>query len=44
LKGIYQLDGDTLTVCRSVRPTDDRPKEFKAGDVLLAVYRRKGKE
>lgn len=44
LKGIYKLDGDTLTLCRTVLGTDDRPKEFKAGEVLYAVYKRKGKE
>ena len=28
-KGIYELDGDKLKICRSLDPQDERPKEFK---------------
>jgi uncharacterized protein (TIGR03067 family) len=45
LKGIYQLDGDTLTVCKRNQDNEDRPKEFQAGaTTLLAVYKRAEKK
>jgi uncharacterized protein (TIGR03067 family) len=45
LKGIYKLDGDTLTVCKRNENNEDRPKELKAGDsTLLAVFKRAEKK
>jgi uncharacterized protein (TIGR03067 family) len=45
LKGIYKLDGDTLTVCKRNEDNEDRPTEFKAGDsTLLAVFKRVAKK
>jgi uncharacterized protein (TIGR03067 family) len=45
LKGIYKLDGDTLTLCKRNIDNEDRPKEFKAGDsTLLAVFKRAAKK
>jgi uncharacterized protein (TIGR03067 family) len=45
LKGIYKLDGNTLTVCKRTVDNEDRPKEFKAGNsTLLAVYKRAAKK
>lgn len=39
VKGIYRLDGDTLTICWA-RPGDPRPSSFEPGpDVDLVVYR-----
>jgi uncharacterized protein (TIGR03067 family) len=43
LKGIYQLDGDTVKFCRAGSPTDTRPTEFKTkpdGGQFVAVYKR----
>ena len=28
LRGIYELDGDTLKICRGLRPEQERPTEF----------------
>jgi uncharacterized protein (TIGR03067 family) len=40
-RGIYKIEGDTLTVCRSQGANLDRPKEFKGGKgVALMVYKR----
>jgi uncharacterized protein (TIGR03067 family) len=39
--GIYKLDGDTFTFCRSAGPGGERPKEFKGGaGVFLMVCKR----
>ena len=44
LQGIYKIDGDTLTFCRSLKPGGARPTEFKAGDeVALLQFKRLGK-
>ena len=42
LKGIYKLDGDTLTLCRTDSPDAARPTAFKTtGDGgVLAVWKR----
>jgi len=43
-KGIYKLDGDTLTFCRPQASGGERPKEFKSTPgVVLIVYKRAGK-
>jgi uncharacterized protein (TIGR03067 family) len=43
-RGIYKLEGDTLTFCRPASASAERPKEFKPGDkVALFVYKRSGK-
>jgi uncharacterized protein (TIGR03067 family) len=42
-KGIYQLDGDMLKICRGGSPDDERPTEFKSkpdSGGVLAVYTR----
>lgn len=37
-RGIYQLDGDKLKICRSLDPQDERPKTFNtAGQVNYFV-------
>jgi uncharacterized protein (TIGR03067 family) len=42
--GIYKIEGDTFTFCRSQGPDGERPKEFKSGDgVALLVFKRAGK-
>jgi uncharacterized protein (TIGR03067 family) len=43
-KGIYKLEGDTLTFCRGSGPAIERPKEFKGGEAVgLLVFKRAGK-
>jgi uncharacterized protein (TIGR03067 family) len=42
-KGIYKLEGDTLTFCRAGAPEQERPSEFKtkAGSgMFVSVYKR----
>jgi uncharacterized protein (TIGR03067 family) len=42
-RGIYRLEGDTLTVCMSLREEGNRPKEFASTErsgTALAVYTR----
>ena len=43
-KGIYKLDGDTLTICRT-EENGERPKEFKttAESGILVVWKRANK-
>ena len=39
--GIYKIEGDTLTFCRSAGPAGERPTEFKGGrGVALLVLKR----
>lgn len=41
MKGIYKIEGDTLTVCRTMRPEFDRPMEFKFDErSVLIVFER----
>ena len=42
LKGIYKLDGDTLTLCRTDSPVAARPTAFKTtvDGGVLAVWKR----
>ena len=45
MTGIYKLDGDTLTVCRTVSPDYERPKEFKVAEGhVLIVFKRAEKK
>lgn len=45
MTGIYKLDGDTLTVCRTISPDYDRPKEFKVAEgYVLIVFKRAEKK
>jgi uncharacterized protein (TIGR03067 family) len=40
-RGIYKIEGDTLTFCRALAPTGERPTEFKAGEeVVLLQFKR----
>jgi uncharacterized protein (TIGR03067 family) len=42
-KAIYKLEGDTLTVCRSIHPDQDRPAEFGTkpdSGLMLVVWKR----
>jgi uncharacterized protein (TIGR03067 family) len=42
-RGIYKLDGDTLTICRAQRAEKDRPTEFAApagSGLILVVWKR----
>ena len=44
-QGIYQIEGDTLTFCRSQGTSGERPKEFKAAEgVFLMVCKRGERE
>jgi uncharacterized protein (TIGR03067 family) len=37
-RGIYHLEGDTLKICRSLDPQEQRPKDFKTeGQINLFV-------
>ena len=40
--GIYKVDGETLTLCRSTSGKAERPTEFKIRDVqdVLVVWKR----
>jgi uncharacterized protein (TIGR03067 family) len=38
-RGIYKIDGDTLTMCRSYK-NKARPKQFKDTDAYLLVLKR----
>ena len=43
--GIYKIEGDTFTFCRSAGPGGERPKEFKGGEgVGLLVFKRAEKK
>jgi uncharacterized protein (TIGR03067 family) len=43
--GIYKIEGDTLTFCRSAGAGGERPKEFKGGPgVALLVFKRAEKK
>jgi uncharacterized protein (TIGR03067 family) len=44
LRGIYRVEGDTLTLCFAMKPTGERPKEFTAprwSKRVLFVLKRK---
>jgi uncharacterized protein (TIGR03067 family) len=43
IKCIYAVRGDTLRLCRSTRPEEERPEDFtadKPGEVLVVLKRR----
>jgi uncharacterized protein (TIGR03067 family) len=47
LRGIYQVDGDTLTVCLPDDPAGERPKKFEApakSKALLLTFKRANKD
>src|SRR5262245_27228027 len=36
-KGIYEINGDKLKICRSLDPQDERPKDFKTDKINYFV-------
>ena len=43
--GIYKIEGDTFTFCRSTGAGDERPTEFKSGEsVTFMVFKRAEKK
>lgn len=42
-KGIYKIEGNRFSICRSLRPEDDRPREFSSEEVnyFIMVWERK---
>jgi hypothetical protein len=45
VKGIYKIDGDTLTMCLS--PTGERPAKFEStagGQTILMTFKRMKKD
>jgi len=45
LRGIYRLEGSTLTICRALDPAAERPARFASevdSEVVLIVWRRRG--
>lgn len=42
--GIYHLDGDTLTWCRTFESSDPRPKELKGGDHCVCYVFKRAKD
>lgn len=43
--GIYKIEGNTFTFCRSAGPGGERPTEFKSGDgASLMVFKRAEKK
>ncbi len=41
--GIYKLEGDILTFCRSPGAGGERPSDFQGGQGMLMVFKRAGK-
>jgi uncharacterized protein (TIGR03067 family) len=44
MKGIYKIEGDTLTVCRTTKPGVDRPNGFKVGDDLVLIVLKRAEK
>jgi uncharacterized protein (TIGR03067 family) len=43
VQGIYEVDGDSLRICRGMRPAVERPREFAApsdSGLILLTYKR----
>lgn len=41
MKGIYKIEGDTVTVCRTTKPEVERPTDFKVAEYrVLIVLKR----